>query len=96
MPLKDEIAGKSPFKFASGNRRYFAQKLVFSDNGFKYGDDVSLLEEDIVDSLGIMDLVFFVEESFDILVEDEELTPDNFATANKLAGYVQRQHMVPA
>jgi acyl carrier protein len=77
-------------------RQYIARNLLFSDSGFKYGDDASFLEEGIVDSLGIMDLVCFIEETFGLAVADEDLTPDNFDSVNKLADYVQHRLLVPA
>ncbi len=83
MDIKDQI------------RQYIARNLLFSDNGFKYDDDASFLEEGIVDSLGIMDLISFIEETFGLTVKDEDLTPDNFDSVNKLANYVQRRLLVP-
>jgi acyl carrier protein len=77
-------------------RQYITQSLLFSDGGFKYDDDASFLEEGIVDSLGVMDLVFFIEETFGLTVKDEDLTPDNFDSVNKLADYIQHQHLVAA
>jgi acyl carrier protein len=77
-------------------RQYIARNLLFSDSGFKYGDDASFLEEGIVDSLGIMDLVCFIEETFGLAVADEDLTPDNFDSVNKLANYVQHRLLVHA
>ena len=70
---------------------YIARNLLFSDNGFKYDDDASFLEEGIVDSIGVLELVAFVDESFGVEVEDHEVTPDNFDSVNKLAAYVQRK-----
>ena len=70
---------------------YIARNLLFSDNGFKYDDDDSFLEEGIVDSIGVLELVAFVDESFGVEVEDHEVTPDNFDSVNKLAAYVQRK-----
>ena len=70
---------------------YIARNLLFSDNGFKYHDDDSFLEEGIVDSIGVLELVAFVDESFGVEVEDHEVTPDNFDSVNKLAAYVQRK-----
>ncbi len=84
MDIKDQI------------RHYIARNLLFSDNGFKYSDDASFLEEGIVDSLGIMDLVGFIEETFELTVADEDLTPDNFDSVNKLANYIQQRLVVPA
>ena len=70
---------------------YIARNLLFSDNGFKYDDDDSFLEEGIVDSIGVLELVAFVDESFGVEVEDHEVTPDNFDSVNKLTAYVQRK-----
>ena len=68
---------------------YIARNLLFSDNGFKYDDDDSFLEEGIVDSIGVLELVAFVDETFGVEVEDHEVTPDNFDSVNKLTAYVQ-------
>ena len=72
-------------------RLYIAENILFSNNGYRYSDDASFLEEGIVDSMGIMELVMFVDESFGIAVEDEELTPDNFDSVSKLAAYIRRK-----
>jgi acyl carrier protein len=70
-------------------RKYVAQNLLFSDNGFEYDDDVSFLQEGIVDSVGVLELVLFVEETFGVNVNDQEITPDNFDSVNKLANYIR-------
>ena len=72
-------------------RDYIAKNLLFSDSGFSYGDDASFLEEGIVDSLGIVELVTFVEKRFGISVADHELIPDNFDSVRKLDAFVQRK-----
>lgn len=72
-------------------RSYIAQNILFSDNGFKYDDDASFLEEGIVDSLGIMELILFTEETFGLSVSDRDLTPDNFDSVNKMANYIQNR-----
>lgn len=70
-------------------KSYIAQNLLFSGDEFKYSNDVSFLEEGIVDSLGVMELVSFVEDHFGVTVDDQEITPDNFDSVSKLAAYVQ-------
>jgi acyl carrier protein len=72
-------------------RTYIAENLLFSGNGYPYTDDTSFLEEGIVDSMGIMELVLFVDEQFGITVEDEELVPDNFDSVTRLASYIRRK-----
>jgi acyl carrier protein len=70
---------------------YIAKNLLFSSNGFKYPDDASFLEEGIVDSQGVMELVLFVEENFHIQVKDSEIVPDNFDSVSKLSAYINRK-----
>ncbi len=72
-------------------REYVAKNLLFSNNGYPYSDTASFLEEGIVDSMGIMELVMFVEETFEMSVEDDELIPDNFDSITNLATYVRRK-----
>lgn len=70
-------------------RTYIAENMLFSDNGYPHDDTASFLEEGIVDSMGIMELVMFVEETFCVTVEDEELVPDNFDSVSRLAAYIR-------
>jgi acyl carrier protein len=72
-------------------RDYIAKNLIFSSNGFSYMDTTSFLEEGIVDSQGVMELVLFVEDTFHISVEDREITPDNFDSVSNLANYIRRK-----
>jgi acyl carrier protein len=71
--------------------RYLAENFLFSDNGYKLADEASFLEEGIVDSTGILELVMFVEETFGITVQDEEIVPQNFDSVSQLAAYVRRK-----
>lgn len=75
-------------------RSYVAKNLLFSDNGFKYSDDTSFLKEGIVDSMGVLELVIFVEETFGVSADDHEIIPDNFDSVNKLANYIERKMTV--
>jgi acyl carrier protein len=51
-------------------------------------DADSLLESGIVDSMGVLELVTFVEQEFGINVSDEELVPENFQSIRLLADFV--------
>ena len=57
-------------------------------------DDVSFIDEAIIDSVGVLELVAFLEESFDFRVEDEEIIPENLDSINKLAIYVQSKLII--
>jgi acyl carrier protein len=73
---------------ASAIRDFIAKNFLFSDTGYPYADDASFLEEGIIDSLGIMELVAFVEKQFGISVSDSELLPANFDSVGKLSAFV--------
>lgn len=56
-----------------------------------FDDDDSFMENGIIDSTGVLELVSFVEEHFGIDVLDEELIPNNLDSANKLTDYITRK-----
>jgi acyl carrier protein len=70
---------------------YIAKELLFSSDGFGYADEASFLEEGIVDSQGVMELVLFVEENFKVNVDDSEIIPDNFDSVSQLSAFIQRK-----
>lgn len=72
-------------------RNYIAQNILFSKNGYPYEDHVSFLEEGIVDSTSVLELVMFVEDQFNISVEDHEIIPDNFDSVASLGDYIRRK-----
>jgi acyl carrier protein len=72
-------------------KEYIARNILFSENGYHYSDEASLLEEGIVDSVAIMELVAYIEESMQIQVKEDEITPDNFDSITRLANYVRRK-----
>jgi acyl carrier protein len=72
-------------------RQYIADNFLFSDDGCQLSDDASFLEEGIVDSTGVLELVMFVEEIFNVTVEDEEIVPENFDSVSRLATYIRRK-----
>ena len=79
MSIKNEI------------KSYIVENFMFSDNGNELAEDASFLEEGIVDSTGVLELVMFVEETFNIAVEDQEIVPENFDSVGQLAAYVRRK-----
>jgi acyl carrier protein len=55
----------------------------------KLSIDDSLLDSSIIDSMGILELVNFIESEFSITVDGEDLLPENFQTVMALATFVQ-------
>jgi acyl carrier protein len=74
-------------------KQYISQNILFGDQGFAYDDDASFLEQGILDSLGFMELVAFVEKEFGFRAGPEEVIPDNFDSVNKLVRYVESKRV---
>jgi len=55
------------------------------------GPDEDLLDQGILDSLGVMKLVVFLEKTFSIEVADEDVAPENFQSLNNLAKFVEQK-----
>ena len=73
---------------ASRIHTFIAEDLLMGQ-GVEFGNDDSLLEEGIIDSLGLLEVVTFIEGEFAIAVEDEEVTLDNFGSVGAIASYVE-------
>ena len=71
-------------------RDYVIDNFLFGDaDGLQ--DDTSFLDEGIVDSTGIIELVAFVEKSFSIVVEDDDIVPENFDSIANIAKYLNQK-----
>jgi acyl carrier protein len=71
----------------SSVRSFLIENFMLGDDSLD--DSASLLESGVVDSTGIMELVAFLEVSFDIQVSDHELTADNLDSVDRIVGYVE-------
>jgi acyl carrier protein len=72
-------------------RRYVLENHLFTDDNSRLKDDDSFLETGILDSTGIMELIMFVEETFQIKVSDDEMVPDYLDSIDSLVAFVTRK-----
>ena len=72
-------------------RQHLAREILFTGQIYPHSDDASFLENGIVDSMGVMQLVMFVEERFSVSVDDAHIVPDNFDSVARLAAYIRRK-----
>ena len=71
-------------------KKILFQELIFVDDPAAFGADDDLLEAGL-DSMAIMRLVLFIEDEFDVVLPDDELTPDNLRTLNRLEAWIKRR-----
>jgi acyl carrier protein len=68
-------------------RKFVIEKFLLGDDG-KLKEDSSFMEEGIIDSTGILELVMFVEETYGIKIADEELIPQNMDSLQNIARFL--------
>jgi acyl carrier protein len=67
--------------------RHVVETFLF-DNG-DVDDSASLLDEGIIDSMGVLELVLFLEENFGVSVTEREVVPENFDSIDALTAFVE-------
>lgn len=72
-------------------RAYIADNFVMGSNGAKFGDADSFLDLHIIDSTGFLELITFLEETFGIQVEDDEMVPENLDGLDNIEAYLERK-----
>lgn len=72
-------------------RTFIFSNFLFDTDESALKNDTSFLEQGIIDSTGVLELVEWLEETFAIKVEDDELIPENLDSVNQLAQFIARK-----
>ncbi len=72
-------------------RNFIIENFLYGQADNAPGDDTSFLENGVIDSTGVLELVSFVQEKYGIRVFDDELIPNNFDSLNKLEAFIGRK-----
>ena len=62
---------------------------VISDGSQQVGSEDDLIESGIIDSLAILQLVEFIIEKFNIDVDPDSITPENFSTVERISAFIR-------
>jgi len=83
--------GGVPMSILEDLEKFLLTEIAVDLGKKSLGPDEDLLEQGIIDSLGIMKLVLFMEETYGIAVADEEIVPENFQTPNNMVKFVEQK-----
>ena len=70
-------------------RAFIVENFLFGEDSRAIESSTSLIENDLVDSTGILELVAFMEERFGFKMEDGEIAPDNLDSIDRIVAYVK-------
>ncbi|WP_456377104.1 acyl carrier protein [Thiolapillus sp.] len=79
MPVEEKI------------RAFILENYLFTDDQSELKNDDSFLDQGILDSTGILEIIFFIEDEFQIKIKDEEMVPDNLDSVDKIVAFIQRK-----
>lgn len=68
--------------------KFILSELAFNKDQRSIASDEDILSMGVVDSMGIIRLVAFIEEKFGITVKDEDIVPENFQNIDSINNYI--------
>lgn len=72
-------------------RDFIVENFLFGDDSQPLPGDLSLMENDLVDSTGVLELVGFLEQGFGLTVADTDIVPANLDTIDRIAAFIDRK-----
>ncbi len=72
-------------------REYIVENFLFGDSDFEFDEDTSFMDSGILDSTGILELITFVESTFNITINDDEVLPDNLDSLKNLEAFIRKK-----
>lgn len=72
-------------------KRFVLKNYLFTDDESVLADAESLIRSGTIDSTGMLELIFHIEETWKLKILDEEMVPANFETIDSIAAFVSRK-----
>ena len=72
-------------------RDFIVEELDWNRARVELTDDLPLIETRVIDSLGIVKMIAFLESEFNIIVRDHELLPTNFDSVRAIVDFIDRK-----
>lgn len=72
-------------------RQFIQENFLFDRGNGRLSDEDSFLENGVIDSTGVLELITFVETQFGVTVEDSDVVPENLDSIRSLVTFVDRK-----
>ena len=70
-------------------KSFVLENFLFTDDDSAIGNDESFQERGIIDSTGVLEVIQFLEEEFDIQIQDDEMIPENLDSISRIKRFVE-------
>ena len=72
-------------------KNFILEDLLLGDCSFKIDDDTALIDDNIIDSINLMELISFIERTMKITYNQEDYAINNFSTINAIVNLVSKK-----
>lgn len=76
-------------------KAFIIENFLFGDTSFELADTASLIENDIIDSTGVLELVAFIEDDFAVTMADADIVPANLDSIERIAAFIRLKALQP-
>ncbi|MDI6026876.1 acyl carrier protein [Corticibacterium sp. UT-5YL-CI-8] len=77
-------------------KAFIIENFLFGDTAYKLEEEASLIDNDIIDSTGVLELVAFVEDRYGITMADAEIVPANLDSVARIAAFLESKSAAAA
>ena len=77
--------------YKSTLRKFIEDNFLMGSQDGSFADSDSFMKRRIIDSTGFLELVMFLEETWGVVVEDDEMVPENLDSLDNLQQYLSRK-----
>ena len=72
-------------------RKFILDNYLFTDDESELENNDSFLEKGIIDSTGILEVIYFMEEEFGVKVADDEMLPENLDSVQNVVTFIEKK-----
>jgi acyl carrier protein len=72
-------------------REFIVENFLFGDREYLFKDSESFIESGIIDSTGILELIEFLEATYNIQIQDDELLPENLDSLENVEAFIHKK-----
>lgn len=70
-------------------RAFVIENFLFGDSSYDLAETASLIENDIIDSTGVLELVAFIEDQFGVAMADSDIVPANLDSLARISAFIE-------
>jgi acyl carrier protein len=84
-------SAESPQSLEQEVRRFVVENFLFGEDDGSLKLEDSFLDSGVIDSTGVLELVTFLEQQYEIKINDTELVPDNLDSISRVSSFIRRK-----